>query len=206
MQPELIANIDLVVDRITKEAFSYLSMSYVQLHNLVDEGATGGKIRNASCKVTENLVQFILNRTMKYTPGNIEVLRGVPSDTYLLKNFAGEIRVGTDFHVYKDNIFIMAIECKSYLDKPFMERAHLIMGYLKKINPQIVSLLVSMEYSLSREAFNFYMYEGNINYTYFLMDGIRNSDRPVYKREFFKSIKYDSLRNVVNTIVTALLK
>ena len=105
-----------------------------------------------------------------------------------------------DRHLYTNGLLGLA-ECKSYLDRCFMERASSDFGRIKNgISIKPKTFILALEDAVGKTAYNYYMDEGNIDNVFYLCDGKRNPKRPIWKDEFKKSINESKLEEFINFI------
>ena len=91
---------------------------------------------------------------------------------------------------------VAAIECKTYLDKCYMQRADSDFNIMKMSNNAFKAIIVSLEDSVKSDSFNFFMNRGNIDKVFILADGKRNSEdgKQIYKtpqrlnKSYFKDL------------------
>lgn len=103
-------------------------------------------------------------------------------------------------HLYINDIPIIFAECKTYLDKCYLDRANSDLFHLRKINDNIRCIIVSLENAVSTNAENYFKDLGNIDKIFYLVDGKRSSKKPVWKKEYYKPINKIVLNNLINYI------
>ena len=110
------------------------------------------------------------------------------------------LKFQVDRHLYDTELIGLA-ECKSYLDRCFMERASSDFGRIKNgIHQKPKSFILALEDAVSETAYNYYMDEGNIDNVFYLFDGKRNPKKPIWKKKFYKPINKVNLEKFVEFI------
>lgn len=155
----------------------------------------GGKVRALMGGLVENLAGKIW---VTETGGTVK--RG---DFTAYNTRGNTLRFSVDRHCYcvKDKLRLL-VECKSYLDRCYLERAdndfEMIQGVI--CNPQVQTAILSLEVALADEALSFYKGKNNIDRIFFLLDGKRMSDAPIWKSQHRKSINPEKLREFVEYV------
>lgn len=154
----------------------------------------GGKMREHMGALVENLLTMIWSQeTGGYT--------GKQEESYTAYNVRGDRLVfKMDRFCYaSDKSLRLFGECKTYLDRTFFQRAdndfHILKGIMWEKN--VASVVFALERALPKETINFYMARRNIDKIFFLLDGPRNSARPIWKSEFRKSINVQKLKEFI---------
>jgi len=110
------------------------------------------------------------------------------------------LKFQVDRHLYHNGLKGLG-ECKSYLDRCFMERASSDFGRIKRGVKEIPKTFVlALEDAVSTTAYNYYMDEGNIDNVFYLCDGKRCPKKPIWRDEFYKPINREKLENFVTFI------
>jgi hypothetical protein len=92
-------------------------------------------------------------------------------------------------------------ECKAYLDRCFMERASSDFGrILNGVDNKPTTFIIALEDAVGKDAYNYYMDEGSIHKVFYLCDGKRNPNKPIWIEEFYKPISESKLIEFVNFI------
>lgn len=113
------------------------------------------------------------------------------NDYVISKSHSGvKLKFQVDRHLYSpDNKLIALGECKAYMDRCFMERASSDFSRITRGLPhKPTTFVLALEQATGKDAFRYYMDEGQINFVFFLCDGIRSQKRPIWDREFYKPI------------------
>ena len=168
---------------IAANAVNFLYSRLAEQCYLDDNGAQGGELRTFSGETVELMTGQIWNDLVskpEYNGGYFEVGK---KDPFMVGDYDCEIPVSVDLHCYaNDNSnwsrLITVIECKTYLDRPFLERANIDFMLIKRnLNaaPVTKTVLISLEDNIAENAMRFWMNEGNIDYVFFLASGKRIS-------------------------------
>jgi len=150
----------------------------------------------------------------------IEKLKNEDIKNYIKENIDDYYYpLSTDVQVLIDGKLIMAIECKAYTENAMLKRILVDFTLLKSLYPDIIPVLLQLESQLGGDYsdLNKVTYGSTSTHTllsYFdidlniitLLKGERKVDRPIHKREFFKSLTRESLENAINTISELLKK
>ncbi|KGG81216.1 restriction endonuclease DdeI [Caloranaerobacter azorensis H53214] len=119
---------------------------------------------------------------------------------------------GTDVHVYIDNVFVMAIECKAYTENAMLKRILVDAELLKKYANIKKYVLLQLESQLGGDYCELKDIDSTIGspstrtlLSYFdvnidiitLLKGERKVDRPIHRKEFFKELTYDSVKKAI---------
>lgn len=177
------------MENITHHIYDYL------LNRLKYQGEanfTGGENRKYSGETVESCINIIIDMFRKYYPSlDIEVRGDSDKIKVYGKNGVAFTEESVDKHVYINGEFVLAIECKTYLDKCYLQRAADDFRLIRKgVGHPIQTWVVSLENAISDMAYNFFMYQDddtNIDKCFFLSDGKRASNRPIYKNRNFEA-------------------
>ena len=162
--------------------------------------------RKIRVPINRKYVNNLTGNTSKYIAKNID-------DFYY--------NIGTDVHVYIDDVFIMAIECKAYTENAMLKRILVDATLLKEYGNVERFVLVQLESQLGGDYSHLKDIESTIGspstrtlLSYFgidlniltLLKGERKVDKPIHKKEFFKELTYESVLNAVNFFIKELSK
>lgn len=98
--------------------------------------------------------------------------------------------------------FIAAIECKTYLDKCYLQRADSDFHLLKSSN-SFLSIILSLQNSVSKNSEMFFLDQENIDNIFYLADVKRSSERHISRHSEwigFEKVKIfiDFIRSLEN--------
>lgn len=142
---------------------------------------SGGPLRQAMGSMVETFTDEIWNFLCKKYPNvNAEIRRGPTDPIEIVDTVGNSITESVDRHCYVDGKLVLAIECKTYLDKCFMQRADSDFHLMKTSN-NFEAIIVAFENATSENSFNFFVNQGNIDNVYFLANSRRNSSRHISK-------------------------
>lgn len=90
-----------------------------------------------------------------------------------------------DIHIYKNDTFYSVIECKSYLDNCYYTRACSDFKIFDKFGYNLKYFIFSLEDSINNQTklFTDIIYDNICDDIFFLFDGKRNSNNPLFNRE-----------------------
>ena len=176
------------------EIIAYNTYNYLwdRLEYQGEANLSGGENRNYSGETVESCINIIIDMFRELYPTLDIEIRG-DSDKIKVygKNGTAFTEESVDKHIYINGKFALAIECKTYLDKCYLQRAADDFRLIRKgVGYPIQTWVVSLENAISDMAYNFFMYQDdniNINKCFFLSDGKRASSRPIYKNHNFET-------------------
>lgn len=166
---------------IVNEVMNYLNNQYAYIRELDAVAGNGGKIREASKEITETLTELIWNRLAeRYPTLKAEIVVGETRPYRIIDEQGYYMDESVDRHGYINGELVVAIECKTYLDKPFMQRANDDLGLMKSSNQPFDGIIISIENSIADNSYYFLLNRKNINKVYYLATGKRQSAK--YKK------------------------
>ena len=155
----------------------------------------GGQVRATTGSLVENLAELIW---VNETGGEVR------KETYTASNTRGDqLDFSVDRHCYTiDGELKMMIECKAYLDRCYMARAHSDFTWIQGVlNSQDVKMVIfALENATTPDAIKFYTGLGSIDEIFFLLDGKRKSSEPIWKDDFRKEINKQKLQTVIDYV------
>lgn len=130
-----------------------------------------------------------------------------------------EYKLKTDIHIYIDNNFKIAVECKSYTENAMLKRILVDFTLLKNMFPELIFVLFQLEsqlggdYSENKRIF----YGSPATHTllsYFdidlniitLLEGERKVDEPIHDPSHHKHLKNERLKAAIEVFKTLLSK
>ena len=167
---------------IAKKGYEYLIKRLEEQCNSTQEG---GKMRTFSGENVENLVDYIFTCFQeKYNDSSLTIHIGKNKPVYIPLNNGKKYAESVDRHICKGEDIIYAIECKTYLDKCYLERAFVDYSLMKSnYHKKFGKIVLSIENSISDDAYTLFMSAGNIDNVFYLATGKRNST--VEKRIYY---------------------
>lgn len=155
-------------------------------------------------------------------PINPEYIKNIKDQevrNYLLSNVKKcSYRQKSDLHVYIDDKFVMAVECKAYTENAMMKRILVDFTLLKKVYPNLKFLLVQLESQLGGDYSSklcknplgslsthtlLSHFDVDLNIIT-LLEGERDITKPIHKKEFFKPLTKESLESAIDVIKNLL--
>ena len=135
-----------------------------------------------------------------------------------INNFYYNLKV--DVPVYIDDELVMAIECKSYTENAMLKRVLVDFTLLKTQYPALDCILLQLESQLTGDYSNisqsiiFGSSSAHTLLSYFdvdlyiitLLQGERNVNKPIHKKEYFKELTSESTEKAISTFQNILYK
>jgi len=109
-----------------------------------------------------------------------------------------------DIHIYRNGVFVGAIECKAYLDSCYYVRACDDFKMFKKFDYNVKYCIFVLENAIAEDTKKFidFMNENICDEIFYILDGKRTSSKPVYDMEHTKPINKNVLTNFIKFIFT----
>lgn len=194
-----------------------ITQFHIELNSIVKEycdkawnSNEGGKRRkimgDLGEKISHKIFEFCLNylkvnNSIVYTGNEKKILCKINDNAY----FYAQV----DKHVEISNELIMICESKTYLDKPYIERANADFSLIKKYNTigdkKIFSCIISLQDAIKKETLSFFMLDGQIDNVFILMDNKRSPKKPIWNPNFRKNINFDKLYICISTILENMI-
>jgi len=188
-------------NEIAKIIENFLSEQYKRIRELDSIPGTGGKIRDISGKITETLVEMIWNFLAENHPEvNAEIFVGSEKPYKVINPNGHFIEESVDRHCYINGKLVLAIECKTYLDKCYMQRADSDFDLMKSYDNNFKGIIVSIENSIADNSYNFFMDRGKIDNVYYLATGKRNSSKLKKICYHEERIQHELILTLINDI------
>jgi hypothetical protein len=208
-------NMELIIEEDNAKIDNIVENSYIELNNIMnnwcknyDENFSGGKMRGDRGEDIENFVKFVINMFISEYDLNACAVKGT-DDKKELKIPGTEIKKDhqVDIHIYKNDIFIAVIECKSYLDSCYYTRACDDFKLFKKFGYDIKKYIFALEDSIKEETKLFTDYETDnvCDDIFYMLDKKRCSNKPIYNKEYKKNINKDKLTYFVKSLKKLLI-
>lgn len=161
---------------------------------------SGGKLRQVMGAIVEDLVEVIWNNfSEKYPEAKATICKGDTTPIKIIDCYNNSIEESVDRHCYINGKLVLAIECKTYLDKCYLQRADSDFNLMKTSN-NFKGIIVSLQDSIAEESYNFFMNRGNVDKVFYLADGKRNSASDKHISRNTDKIKKEYIANLVNYI------
>lgn len=197
--------------------------------------AYGGVIRSEKGNLVENIITEQIVRTawqdvlgqdsnrLVFKPGNIKVpikkeyvdnLKDETIKKHIIRNLRNyHYPAKVDKHIWIDDRFVVAIECKAYTENAMLKRILVDFTLLRRRFPDLKCVLLQLESQLRGDysrlsSFAFGSTSTHTLLSHFnvdlkiitLLEGEREVDRPIHKNGFFKPLTKESLINAVSFI------
>ena len=153
-----------------------MDIIYNYINNELNNASTltGGPLRQVMGELVENMIDLIWQEMQKKYP-NVNSKITVGKKTPIkITNKGGSIEESVDRHGFINGKMVIGIECKTYLDKCYLQRADSDFALMKE-GADFEAIIVSLENAVSDNAFNFFMNRNNIDNVFYLADGKRKS-------------------------------
>lgn len=188
------------MNTITNAAYEFLR-NRLKYQNESD--MTGGEHRAYSGKTTETFVDEVIEMfKTKYPNLNIEVKNDTDKIKIIGRDGVTFTEESVDRHIYINGKLELIIECKTYLDKCYLQRATDDCRLIRRgINHPIQAWVISLENGISDMAYNFFMFQDDeiyVNECFFLSDGKRCSSRPIY-RNYETRLNREKIENLIQS-------
>lgn len=193
-----------------KDIVSIIDAAYMDHRRDVERLSTvrdaGGRIRTKNGHFVEAIVDAIVDH-VRDSHGLTNV-RSVKNDRISIRSASGyEKKHSVDRHIYVGDRLVHVIECKTYLDACYLERAYNDMRYFKKyVDPTVTTTVVALEDNCAESAKAFYAddFDNVIDGIFILMKGKRLSSRPMWMARFAKSLDPALLRKFASHVTTSI--
>lgn len=203
-----------------------------------DDRAYGGVIRAGKGLLVESMARSLVEIAWKELGGDpqrlslekqtvkipikpeyIDKIKSPEVKEYIKKNISDfYYTLKTDVHVYIDEKFKIAIECKAYTENAMIKRILVDFTLFKQLYPDLSCVLLQLESQLGGD----YSTNNGVKYgspsthtllSYFdvdlniitLLEGERKVDKPIHKPEYYKSLRVESLMTALE-VFKKLLK
>ena len=158
----------------------------------------GGQLRCSSGDIVENVIQIIWEELSKnYPKSNATVCTGSTTPFQIIDNAGNHIEESVDKHCYINNKLVLCVECKTYLDKCYMQRADSDFNLMKTYDKTFKSIIVAHQDGIAKQTFDFFMNRHNIDKVFYFANTKRNSSkaRRIYNNP--DEIQYDLILKLV---------
>jgi len=230
-------DVDLKLEELIKEYNAVVKVIDRTGRDSADR-AYGGVVRMAKGGLQEYLTEEIVKLAWESIGGNPFLLNinsakvTIPmQDTYIANIADEEIRnhileyrtnytyqLSVDKHIFINNKFAIAIECKAYAENAMMKRILVDFMLLKTRYPDLKTFLFQLESQLGGDysklnSVTFGSYPTHTLASYFptvdlkivtFLRGERRVDEPIHKEDYFKPLEKEQLQRVLLTMQEAL--
>lgn len=164
---------------LVEELMTYIKNQFSLLQQLERKPNPGGAIRKINGETTEEIVQKIWNFLAEKYPGkNASVKKGDDTPIVLTDFENNSIEESVDQHCFINNKLVLTVECKSYLDKCYMQRADSDFQLMKTGSKESFDcVILSFEDGIALSTFKYFMNRKNIDHVFYLAEGKRCSKK-----------------------------
>jgi len=188
------------MEKTIAEAIQKAYRAHMTLVHAIPLENAGGRIRLLNGQFVEKIIDIIVD--------HIPHAECKKNDPVEIRTPRGNVKHhSVDRHIYVGSRLVHVIECKTYLDSCYLERAYNDMKLFKKyIGPGVITTVVALEDNCAESAKGFYAdhFDHCIDNVFILMKGKRVSNRPIWQRPFSKDLDPDLLEHCVSKIVTSI--
>lgn len=161
----------------------------------------GGKIRYSMGAFGEDLTKIAWTEVAKLYADVVkpaEPKKGEKDKKRCTNDKGNTYDAHVDKHCYIGNKFVLAVECKSYLDACYYARASSDFRLLKKYYDQnLTCIVISIEEAAKESSKKFIEDEGWVNGCFILTDGKRSSAKPIWDPRFRKELNQEKTADLV---------
>lgn len=175
--------------------------------NHSDENFSGGKMRGDRGDDIEKFVRGSIQYIGTTLGVPLVAKRGGDDKKALVVNVSHDKTIQknhqVDVHVYLNEQFVSAIECKAYLDSCYYVRACDDFMLFKKFNYNVKHYIFTLENSIDEDTkiFTDHITNNICDGVFYMLDGKRSSVKPIYDQKHRKKINMEKLENFVDFVV-----
>jgi hypothetical protein len=185
----------------------------IELSNIIDEwcksntnGCSGGEMREKRGSDIETFVRTTINKVGETLDIDLHARCGNEDKKDLIidlpdgKKLTKQHQV--DVHIYKNGVFVAAIECKAYLDSCYYVRACDDFKMFKKFDYNVKNCIFTLENAIAEDTkiFTDFINEYICDEIFYILDGKRTSSKPVYDMKHKKTINVNVLTKFIDFI------
>lgn len=144
---------------------------------------SGGLLREFSGKTVEIFVDKTVELLNEKYQINLISKVGSENPFTICDLNGNKIKESVDRHIYLNNKLLSCVECKTYLDKCYLQRADSDFSLMKEGNENFSSCVLSLENSIDENSKEFLLNRKNVDKLFILFNGKRSSakDKRIYK-------------------------
>lgn len=164
----------------------------------------GGKVRQANGDLVENMfkrISYLVCNLHGFT--SVKITGKSDDSIRIFSKNGGYIDAAVDVHVKISPTINFFAECKTYLDKCYLDRASSDLKHFKKDGN--ICIIIALENAVSNSSETYFLDEGYVNYIFYLVDGKRSSKKPIWKKNHFKPLNKLKVLELINCIEENLL-
>mgnify|MGYP003120040019 CR=1 FL=1 len=195
-----------IVDEVYKKLNDLYQEKIAEINKICVQNNVGGRIRAMSGHLGEDLSELAWSEIGKYyvSEHNIkfETIKGDHRKIQCVNENGNSIDMQVDRHQYINGELVHIEECKSYLDRCYLIRASDDCRLIREYAGSVSTSVLAFEDSVKKESYDFIMDEGHVDNVYFLTDGKRNSKKPIWKKQHFKPLNKNKVKEYVDNIIS----
>lgn len=185
------------IDEIVNDVYNYLDNRFNAEEKLTGEGA----VRNFAGETVEKLATLVWDEVGKNYPELYSKITVGKKTPYKIIDAEGNsINESVDRHCFINGEFVLAIECKAYLDKCYLQRADSDFNLMKTQTSTTSGIVLSIENSIASMSEKFFLNRGNVDNIFYLATGKRNSAKEQKINKHRDRISRDLISAYVNYI------
>lgn len=185
------------LNEIVNDVYNYLNNRFDEEEKLTGEGV----IRNFAGETVEKLATLVWEEIgLNYPELHSKITVGKKTPYKIIDVEGNYINESVDRHCFIDGEFVLAIECKAYLDKCYLQRADSDFSLMKTQTASTAGIVLSIENSIAPMSEKFFLNRGNVNNIFYLATGKRNSNKTQKINKHRDRISRDLIATYVNYI------
>jgi hypothetical protein len=194
-----------------------IETSEIELNNIIDKWChnyelnyNGGKMRYDRGNDIEIFCKNIITKINNLYKLNAYAIKGNDDKKELSLHHKDNIIIKqhqVDIHIYKNDIFIAVIECKSYLDSCYYVRTCDDFKLFKKFGYNIKNYIFSLENSIDEKTkiFTDVITDNICDDIFYIFDTKRSSSKPLYNKKYKKPINKEKLIYLITSLKNLLI-
>lgn len=162
---------------------------------------TGGKMRSSRGNDIESFICYCVDFIANHEDINLVAKKGMfDKKTIEINEIKKDHQI--DIHIYYNDKFVAVVECKAYLDHCMYIRACDDFKIFKKFGYTLKNAIFALEDNLEHNSkvFSDHVNENICDHYFCILDGKRNSSKPIYDKRFKKDINKKSLKDFIDFI------
>lgn len=168
------------------------SYDWLIAHLIDAQKYSGGELRVIMGNLVENFVDFAVSKIQK----EVKVRIGSQNPITVVSKNGFSIQESVDRHLYVRNKLIAAIECKTYLDKCYLQRADSDFHLLKTSN-NFTSIVLSLQNAVNLNSEYFFLDQNNIDKIFYLSDVKRASGQENHISQHLEWVSFERVKNFI---------
>jgi hypothetical protein len=193
-------NTKKMTDEQKEQLFQVVDELYKKTQEELYEETQGGIIRMKRGKLIETIIDKVIEAFKEW--GQDVECRVGSQDIQLIEVGKFTKKHQVDRHIYVQGKLKCIIECKSYLDLCFYERACHDFKTMRIKHPDVIGMVFTLENSLNDESrvFTDTVFDSVCKEIFYMCEGKRSSSKPIYKKKHEKLIQKDKFLHFVEEL------